>query len=391
MKTARGIRESYDRWPYPAIARRGRYRPVWRLPPLEWINAMVGCKSMPQRVLVAGCGTGNEAFALRRRLPDADITAVDFSRRSLVVARRVQRELGLARRIEFCEADLTDATFRRAVPETFDLISCHGVLSYIPDAASALRNLAAALAPDGVFYIGVNGMQHLSKTRRPALRSFGFDVEQFEETPTLRNVLRLFHAIDGGGADYPAELLAGDLFGTIIANLSLDEWTRIAGRCCGLEFRGSYAAHHKLRPVLNRELHKTLLPRSRPEAHSLVEQLNPSAFHPLVFTRQRATAVPWHECDALLDCSVSWTGLYRLRVHQRGTKPGRLCEVSLTSRATNTAVDLLLARSTAALLQEAANAAPRDSVKPPRQRSPQRVRRDLYLLELLGATNVLAP
>jgi SAM-dependent methyltransferase len=298
VTTARHIRRSYDRWPYPAVTARRQNAPVWRLPPLEWINAIAGRRSAPDRVLVAGCGTGNEAFALRERLPNADITSVDFSRRSLAVARRLGRELGIAGRITFREADLTASAFRRLVPGAFDLISCHGVLSYIPSAASALRNLRAALAPGGLLYIGVNGTEHLSETRRPALRSFGFDVARFEESPRLREVLRLFDAVDGGGADYPSELLAGDLFGPLIANRSLQEWTGLARRC-GLHFQGSYAAHHKLRAVLNRELHTGLLPRSRAETHSLVEQLNPSAFHPLVFTPERTAVVPWDDAAAI--------------------------------------------------------------------------------------------
>src|ERR1035441_3402666 len=63
------VRQSYDRLPYPAVQKGETHRPKWRLPPMTWIDAMwQPISSPPERVLVAGCGTGNEAFALRHRL-----------------------------------------------------------------------------------------------------------------------------------------------------------------------------------------------------------------------------------------------------------------------------------------------------------------------------------
>jgi ubiquinone/menaquinone biosynthesis C-methylase UbiE len=55
--------------------------------------------------LIAGCGTGNEAFAFRDRFPESEIIAFDFSPRSIALARSSQRRLPRKRRIRFMVAD----------------------------------------------------------------------------------------------------------------------------------------------------------------------------------------------------------------------------------------------------------------------------------------------
>ena len=84
MTPAEQTRRSYDRRPYPGaepgiVAGKGG-----SLPSLKWIQAIGRPgRPKPERVLVAGCGTGAEAFVLRRQLPKAEIVAVDFSPRSM--------------------------------------------------------------------------------------------------------------------------------------------------------------------------------------------------------------------------------------------------------------------------------------------------------------------
>ena len=100
---------------------------------MDWILSIDRARNpIPRRVLVAGCGTGSEAFLLQNVLKDAEIVAVDFSSNSIRIARQSQAESSLRKRVRFVQADLTQSDFRRKVGGEFDLIVCHGVLFCAP-------------------------------------------------------------------------------------------------------------------------------------------------------------------------------------------------------------------------------------------------------------------
>ena len=364
---------------------------------MEWFDAMCPpAYPEPRRILVAGCGTGNEAFALRKHFPKAEIVAVDFSARSVTLARQTQAKSWSGREIKFRRADLTARDFRKAVHGQFDFITCHGVLSYIPEPGRALRNLADALAPSGVLYLGVNGARHFSADWRPVLEGFGFDLNAFEDSRQLRDLLALCETL----AEYPANLrmdkqpseyLAGDLFGAMIANHPLDRWVALAGRA-GLHFYGSYAAHHNiLRRALNSGLHDRLASFSRPTAHAIAERIAPSGFHRLVFSSALPVIVPWDDHGQLLSCRVRLTKLYAL-----GSPGGKKLSgestrhLSLRSEATNTRADLTVPAWVVGLLASTNNGHEvREILRHATRRiSPGSLRKHLYLLHLLGAMNL---
>src|SRR4051812_23458035 len=87
-------RKVYEKNPYPATDQTVLTSRHWNLAPMEWIQALWRPNDRAlklRRILVAGCGTGREAFALQRRFPAAKIVAVDFSPRSIGIARAFQR------------------------------------------------------------------------------------------------------------------------------------------------------------------------------------------------------------------------------------------------------------------------------------------------------------
>ena len=150
LSSAERIKQGYERFPYPgsdvaALSQRGG-----SMPALRW---MLGIgrpgSAKPRRVLIAGCGTGVEAFRLRLALPQAEIVAVDFSPRSIAVAQKWERSGKFGRPIRFLVGDLTAGNLRKEIGGDFDLITCHGVLSYIPEPARALRALVTCLAAGG--------------------------------------------------------------------------------------------------------------------------------------------------------------------------------------------------------------------------------------------------
>ncbi len=395
---ARQVRRDYERRPYPAVGGAGRFNPVWRIAPFEWIDAL--CPSlppMPRRILVAGCGTGNEAFALRKRFPKAEIVAVDFSAPSIKLAREVQRRFFPGMKIKFRGADLAARDFAKTVRGEFDFISCHGVLSYVPKPGRVLRNLASVLSSEGVLYLGVNGARHFSEEWRPVLREFGFDLDVFADNQRLRDVIALCDTLAGFPAgrplaEQPSDYLAGDLFGAMIANLSLEQWVAM-GRRNRLHFCGSYGAHRTLRLVLNSELYARLLPRARTEVHAIVERIAPSSFHSLVFTARPPSAVPWDNEEELFRWRLRLTNLYRIRPPSSSKPRREMCRISLRSQPTNTQADLTVPAAIVALIRSA-NDGPevRDILgDSARSISPQSLRKHLYLLHLLGAVNLEPP
>jgi len=102
----------------------------------------------PRRVLDFGCGIGNSAPHLREAFPDAQITAVDVSEKSLAVARA--RFPGCA---DFVAYDPAEAP--PAPAEGYDLIFSACVFHHIEGAehGAIFRRLRERLSPSGVMAI----------------------------------------------------------------------------------------------------------------------------------------------------------------------------------------------------------------------------------------------
>ena len=174
---ARQVREIYEERPYPTPGQNFVAKSRQQLPPFEWIRSMCALRQpSPKRILVAGCGTGAEAFALQKRFLDAEIVGVDFSSSSVLQAKVLQKRVLPGSRMRLLVGDLTDGKFMNSLGNNFDFISCHGVLSYIPQRARALRNISRCLGADGALYLGVNSAAHFSVKGRPALRALGLEL-----------------------------------------------------------------------------------------------------------------------------------------------------------------------------------------------------------------------
>ncbi len=362
---------------------------------MAWIEAMWHSSRLrPQRILVAGCGTGNEAFALRRQFPDAEITAIDFSVCSIRLAKRLQQRFPERRRIRFIVADLTAGNFAEIVGNDYDVATCHGVLGDITQPQRALDNLANCLRSDGALYLGVNGSVHFSQRWRKSLPAFGFDAKDFKDGPRLRRVLMLHDTLTWGCpgviAKEGSEYLASDLFGPIVDNRSLAAWVALCRRS-DLHFLGSYGAHRSLRPAFTHDLFDLFVPQSRAEAHQITELIKPSAFHALVLARRPTPGIDWVDPSFLKRCLILGTNLYTRRWPTKFQPGDALRRTSLKSKATNTRVDLCVPgwvieilrssrarRSVHEILSRAGLPAP-----------PSRLlTKHLYSLYLLGAINL---
>ena len=327
---------------------------------MEWIRAhwTPGQPDVaPTRVLVAGCGTGAEAFAHSRRFPNAEIVAVDFSARALALAREYQQRERYRRNVRFVMADLSAPGLDWLTGGDFDLVSCHGVVSYVPRAGRALQNVAGCLAADGALVLGVNGVGHVSAGVRAALPLFGFDVARFTEGPAVREALALFDALLGHTrrsdriASRPADYVASDIFGALNQSLPLPAWVRTA-RAAGLHLQNSWSAHRTLRLAVERGVCERLLPRSRARVCELIDSLRPAPFHMLLFTRRPLVDPPWRTPKALRDWRPQLTGLFSLKRLPSGAGSS-LAPVTIDSRAINTRIQWPMARWQRALLRDA--------------------------------------
>jgi SAM-dependent methyltransferase len=106
----------------------------------------------PCRLLVAGCGTGQQAVAAAHRFHHASILAVDLSAESLAYARRMASGFPGADSIEFRRADLLTLDL---ADESFDIVLCTGVLHHMADPEAGWARLGSWVRPGGALKIGL--------------------------------------------------------------------------------------------------------------------------------------------------------------------------------------------------------------------------------------------
>lgn len=104
----------------------------------------------PEKILIAGCGTGQHAIMTAARFADADVLAVDLSRTSLAYATRQANALG-TQNVRFAQADILSLSPDRC---TFDIIESVGVLHHMHDPALGWRKLVDCLNPGGLMKLG---------------------------------------------------------------------------------------------------------------------------------------------------------------------------------------------------------------------------------------------
>lgn len=98
------------------------------------------------RVLDLGTGTGEVAFEILRRVPQARVVGLDPSLRMLELARRKAAAAGLEDRLEWNVADALNLPY----PEgAFEAVTMAFGIRNVPDRPRALKEMARVLAPGG--------------------------------------------------------------------------------------------------------------------------------------------------------------------------------------------------------------------------------------------------
>jgi trans-aconitate 2-methyltransferase len=154
---------SYDRLPIPMTG--------WGLGVLERLPLRGD-----ERVLDAGCGTGQVTEALRERLPDGAIVALDASPSML---ERARARLG-DDRVTFLAHDLLEPI---PIPPV-DAILSTATFHWVPDHDRLFANLAAVLRPDGRMAAQSGGAGNLRRVNDAVARATGIDLTATKVYPT---------------------------------------------------------------------------------------------------------------------------------------------------------------------------------------------------------------
>ena len=111
-----------------------------------------GRPTKPLRILVAGCGTMQAAYAAYMNRAD-EVVGIDLSEASLGHERFLQERHGL-HNLKLYRGNLLEVADLEA---QFDVIICSGVLHHLADPDAGLLALRKALSPDGVMVLMVYG------------------------------------------------------------------------------------------------------------------------------------------------------------------------------------------------------------------------------------------
>jgi trans-aconitate 2-methyltransferase len=141
------------------------------IPMTRWGVAVVGRLELvgDERVLDAGCGTGQVTERLLERLPDGEVVALDGSPSMIDQARERLGE----DRVEYLVHDLLDP-----IPiESVDAVLSTATFHWIPDHDRLFANLAAVLKPGGQLDAQCGGAGNAAELAN-VVRELGYDLEE---------------------------------------------------------------------------------------------------------------------------------------------------------------------------------------------------------------------
>jgi 2-polyprenyl-3-methyl-5-hydroxy-6-metoxy-1,4-benzoquinol methylase len=150
------VREQYEAFPYPRWTHLENFSG-------QFNNIEIETLSQPDiPILIAGCGTGLQSCLLARQFPAANILALDLTKASLAYAHIKAEHYGF-KNIIFRQADILALG---EIKQSFDYISCFGVLHHMQEPEQGWANLVRLLKPNGLMDIGL-----YSKYGRRSVRS----------------------------------------------------------------------------------------------------------------------------------------------------------------------------------------------------------------------------
>jgi len=147
-ETSRLMKSQYEENPFPRW--RFTLRPMIDNDINEFTNRYSHTSFKKPKILIAGCGTGQQAITWSA-YKDSKIYAVDLSSVSLAYAIRKAEEKNI-KNVSFYHLDLLDLEL---LNKKFDLIISTGCLHHMEKPEDGLESLVNVLKPKGLIYLGL--------------------------------------------------------------------------------------------------------------------------------------------------------------------------------------------------------------------------------------------
>lgn len=193
--TSAAVRAQYEENPYPHwlnVGDSGEYDLISSLRARFPHFTPPGFLDERPRILVAGCGTGEEVVRFAVSNPESEIVAMDLSRRSLAYAVRMAKKLGVEN-VRFLQGDILEAD---KLDGTFHVITSVGVLHHLADPIAGWRVLAGKLPASGLMRIAL-----YSETARRPLTDARDEIERRGLEPTAEGIRKFRTLILSGAID----------------------------------------------------------------------------------------------------------------------------------------------------------------------------------------------
>ena len=208
-KVSKLVRNQYEENPYPRWIKTGFPEQSISLEALIGSFGLKRNKNKNQstnitKVLIAGCGTGQQSIVSSKRYQNSQITAIDLSLKSLSYAFRKTKEYGI-NNITYLHGDILDLD---ALNGKFDIIESAGVLHHMDDPIKGWKKLIEKLAPSGLMMIGL-----YSKIAREDINNVRNNIFK-NNIPITENGIRKFRSlkINNWLANNPSIIVSRDFF-----------------------------------------------------------------------------------------------------------------------------------------------------------------------------------
>ena len=208
---SRKVRQQYEENPYPRWAKADPPKKALRFDqymrnkfPAATFRALA---KDDLDMLIAGCGTGQQAIETAPCLLAARTLAVDLSLTSLAYALRKTREIGVPN-LEYAQADILKL---ETIGRTFDVIVSSGVLHHLGDPLAGWRVLLSILRPGGFMAVGL--YSDIARAGIVKARNFIAERGYGSSADDIRQCRQDLIAHDGGKA-FPDVYASNDFYST---------------------------------------------------------------------------------------------------------------------------------------------------------------------------------
>ena len=193
------VRQQYEQNPYPRwtripVAMRARRLNAYLRQQFPFAEFEPLARDDTIDVLVAGCGTGQEAIEAARQLAGARVLAIDLSAASLAYAKRKTAEAGIGN-IAYAQADIVALA---SASETFDVITSVGVLHHLADPVAGWRARRSRVRPGR----DRRGGRSSERARRDVVAARAFIAER-GYAPAPADIRRARQALIDSGSRVP--------------------------------------------------------------------------------------------------------------------------------------------------------------------------------------------